>query len=86
MVLIIKYSYVATIEMVGYKANHRNCILGVVLAFFFFFFFHTDFNFLSPFEMKSFLPLFINSSFCSFDSHSVSPLYQALFHALGYKN
>lgn len=45
MVLIIKYSYVATIEMAGHKANHLNCILGVVLAFFFFP--HTDFNFLS---------------------------------------
>lgn len=35
MVLIIKYSYVVTIEMAGHKANHLNCILGVVLAFFF---------------------------------------------------
>lgn len=64
MVLIIKYSYVATIEMEGHKTNHRDYILGVDLAFF-----PTNFNFLSPFKISSFLPLFINSSFCSFDSH-----------------
>lgn len=43
MVLIIKYSSVATIEMEEHRTNHRNCILGVELAFF------TNFNFLSPF-------------------------------------
>lgn len=40
MVLIIKYSYVATIEMEGHETNHGNCILGVELAFF------TSFSFL----------------------------------------
>lgn len=52
MVLIIKYSYVAVMEMEGNKTNHRNCILGVELAFFL----QTSiFNFLS----LKFLPSFI---------------------------
>ena len=63
MVLIIKYSYVATMEMERHKTNHRDSILGMESAFF------TNFNLLSPFKINSFLPLFINSSFCSFDDH-----------------
>lgn len=63
MVLIIKYSYVGTVEMEGHQTNNRDSILGAELAFF------TNFNLLSPFKINSCLPLFINSSFGSFDNH-----------------
>lgn len=49
MVLIIKYSDVATMEMEGCKMNHRDSILDVELAFF------TNFNLLSLFKINSFL-------------------------------